>query len=484
MSISATLFNAYSGLVAASRTAAVISDNVANARTEGFGRREVVLSASSINGRGAGVRVAAIRRNVDAITISDRRLAEADLANNSTKSDMLSRIETEFGVPGTGAALSDKVTALEVALTSAQSRPDSPVRLQKVLYTASDLAGKLNTLSKTVQSERMRADKSIADQVSGLNQTLSQIDTMNKSIRLQTGAGRAVNGLKDQRQVLIDRLAKYLPIRTYARPKGQIAIISTNGAILVDGSLSKFGFTGAGVITPDMTVGTGALSGLTLNGKPISTGPGGPIGGGAISAMFEIRDRSAVTIGTRLDAVARNLIERFESPGLDPTLPPGGAGLFTDAGTRLDITKETGLAQRLSVNPSADPAQGGASWRLRDGLGATQPGDGGNSDLLAAFATALQAVKPTLSGGFSGSDTSFSGLVGDAVSMTGAARLASNEKQSFAQGRVQELRATEADSAVNTDQEMQKLMLVENAYAANARVVATVDKMLKRLMEL
>ena len=37
---------------------------------------------------------------------------------------------------------------------------------------------------------------------------------------------------------------------------------------------------------------------------------------------------------------------------------------------------------------------------------------------------------------------------------------------------------------VDTDQEMQRMMLIEQAYAANARVVQTVDDMLQILMDL
>jgi flagellar hook-associated protein 1 FlgK len=37
---------------------------------------------------------------------------------------------------------------------------------------------------------------------------------------------------------------------------------------------------------------------------------------------------------------------------------------------------------------------------------------------------------------------------------------------------------------VDTDQELAHLLLVEQAYAANARVLQTVDMLLKRLMEI
>ncbi len=485
MSISATLFNAYTGLVAASRTAEVISDNVANAKTPGFGRRSVVLAASSIDGRGTGVRVLKIERTVNAIAQSDRRLAEADLAGSRAKSEMLTRLEKAFGLPGEKGSLSDRVVTLEKALTSAQSRPDSQVRLQNVLYAATDLAGRLNDLSKTVQSERMRADSGIAKQVNLLNKTLTQIEKIDQTIRVQIGSGQNANGLIDQRQVLIDRITGIIPIKTYPRPKGQIALITTGGAILLDGTRAKLGFSAVGVITPDMTVGSGALSGLTLNGRPIPTATGtGPIDGGSLSQLFEIRDKTAVDAGAQLDAVARNLVERFQASGLDSTLSATQAGLFTDGGARFQSANEVGLAQRLAVNHAADPSKGGALWRLRDGLGATSPGNSGNADLITGLLNTLQSLKPSLSGHFTGTSQSFSALVGAVVAETGADRLVADDTQSFARARVEGLKATEADSGVNTDRQMEKLLLVEKAYAANARVVSTANTMLKTLMDL
>jgi flagellar hook-associated protein 1 len=46
MSITSALANAVSGLTAASRSAELVSNNVSNAMTEGYGRREIVLSGA------------------------------------------------------------------------------------------------------------------------------------------------------------------------------------------------------------------------------------------------------------------------------------------------------------------------------------------------------------------------------------------------------------------------------------------------------
>ncbi len=485
MSISGTLSNAYSGLVAAARSAEVISQNVSNAMTDGFGRREIALAASSLNGRGAGVRVEGVTRQVDQIAIADRRLAEAALGKNSVLADAHARMEEVIGVPGESGALADRVAAFESALVSAASRPESELRLQNVFYAAGDLVTHLNSISDTSQDMRMDADKSIEDQVSALNQTLADVAQLNRDIRVQIGAGRDVNGLKDQRQVLIDRIADVVPIKTFAREHGQIALTTTGGAVLLEGKPAVFDFAATGVITPDMTLASGALSGLTLNGKTVSIGSGnGLLAGGSLAALFEIRDKAAPFASAQVDALARNLMERFEEAGLDPTLSSGDPGLFTDSGSALDVSLETGLARRLARNTAVDPAEGGALWRLRDGLGATAAGSVGDNSRLSGFADALTSATTPASGQFSAGESSLSGLTGDLTALNSAARLEFERAESFSRGRFQELKSIEMESGVDTDREMQILLQVEQAYAANARVISTVDDMLQRLLEI
>lgn len=485
MSVSGSLFNAYSGLVAASRMAEAVSHNVANALTPGYGRREVELTAAGLNGHGAGVRIADIRRDVNAAAISDRRLAEAEMDASSTRSGALGRLEQAIGIPGEDGSLPDLVTRFETALSAAESRPDSDVRLQNVLFAARDLTAEVNRISETTQTLRMEADHDIDVAVGVLNTTLGQIAELNRDIRVQNGAGLEVNGLLDQRQVLVDQIAGLVPIRVLPRDHGEIAIMTTGGASLLDGIPGELGFTGAGLITPDMSLASGALSGLTLRGKPVPTGSGvGPFAGGALAAMFEIRDEIAPATSAGIDAFARDLAERLEAPGLDPTLPPGAAGLFTDDGNPTDPALEVGLAGRLAVNAAVDPDTGGAFRRLRDGLGAALPGEVGDNRLLSGFASALAALRVPVSGGFGAAARSLSGLAGDLAGGAGAARLQEQDRESYAAARFQHLQGLEADAGVDTDQEMQKLLLIENAYAANARVVSTVDEMLKTILGL
>src|SRR6056297_41024 len=101
MSISASLSNALSGLNAASRAATLVSSNVSNAMTEGYGRRELSLSAREA----MGVEVNGVLRVVDEAVIADRQLADAALGYDNGVSGFHEKLARILGAPGDPASL-------------------------------------------------------------------------------------------------------------------------------------------------------------------------------------------------------------------------------------------------------------------------------------------------------------------------------------------------------------------------------------------
>lgn len=483
MSVSGSLSNALSGLTAAARAAQVVSANISNALTDGYGRRELQLSARSLAGAGGGVRIDGISRIVDQGVIDDRRLAAGAFENTSTLLNFLKLIEASIGSPELSQSLNGRIVAFESSLIEAASRPDSEPRLQSVLSAATDLAQHLGAISDEVQNLRMRADQAIATEVVSLNSDLQKVADLNTEIRLQRGAGRDASALMDQRQQIVDRISETIPVKAVDRDFDQIALFTPGGSILLDGKPAVLGFSQVGVIVPQMTLASGALSGLTVNGVAVSTDADpGPIAGGLLAAHFEVRDQLAVDAQIRLDAVARDLILRFQDPAVDPTLSAGDAGLFTDNGIAFAVAGEIGLSARLQINAAVDPAQGGEVWRLRAGIGAAAQGEVGNASGLQSLLDALTQKQVPVSGGFMGAARSLSGLSADFLSLIGSARQNAESDHSFTTSRAATLKALELEGGVDSDHELQQLLLVEQAYAANARVIQTVDEMIKTLL--
>lgn len=481
MSISSAMSNAVLGLRAAGRGAEVISSNISNALTPGYGRRELVLTSGSFG----GVREAGVTRVVDAGLSADRRLSEAANTNAQSQLDFLSRVESLLGTPGAPGSLSARLSDFEGSLITAVSRPDAPERLESAAAQASDMAKGLRAASDGIQDARSQADQTIAAQVTTLNTSLQQVEQLNKDIRSTQVRGGDTNALKDQRQTIVDKIGALVPLRSLNRDGGEIALYSTGGATLLDGRAFEVGFSAVNVVTADMTVDAGLLSGLSLNGNPIRTGSAnGALRGGAIAAQFAIRDELGVAAQGEVDAFARDLIERFANPAVDATLTATDAGLFTDAGAAFDPVDEVGLASRIKINAAVDPQQGGEAWRLRDGINAAVEGPVGNATLLQNLAEALTDPRTTASGSFAGTTLSASGMMSALISDLGADIIGAEQEVSFTSSRLFTLTQEQLAEGVDSDQEIQRLILVEQSYAANARMLEVLDEMMQILNRL
>jgi len=477
MTISSALSNALSGLNASSRMADTVSANIANVLTEGFAPREVALESRQ-NG---GVSLVGVTRFVDTALLGDRRLADSAQAEAGTQADFARSLERLTGAPGEEGALSTRLATFEASLISAAARPEEPNRLQSAVDAASALSANINAISNGIQDLRSRADAEIAATVDSLNTGLDAVVSLNAQITEASANGRTTAGLEDQRQAVIDDIAQIVPLRQLPRDNGTVALVTTGGAVLLDGRAAHLEFEASRVIAPHMTRENGLLSGIRSAGQELSLDDPGPLAGGRLAALFQNRDVAATKAQAGIDAIARDLFERFSQADLDPTQQPDAAGLFTDAGGALAPGADTGLAERLAINAAVAPQSGGAVFRLRDGLGATQPGPPGHADILQRMSDALTDRRPL---GPEPALRDANGHIGDFAGRLAQDRLAHDRDLSFTMSQASELRALELENGVDSDAELQRLLLVEQAFTANARMIQTIDDLMQTLLRI
>lgn len=482
MSFSGALNNAITGLTASSRLAEVVSSNLSNALTEGYARRSVELTPAQIGGRGGGVQVTGIVRFVDPGLLADRRLAEAALSNDQRSADSLSRLETTLGGVDGSSKLIELFAGFERALITASSDPASETRLATAVTRLGDVAAGMQDATRSIQKLRQEADAAIVADIAKLNTGLANIASLNKDILRLKASGSDPSALLDMRQTAVDEVATIVPLREIQRSNGTIGLMTSTGTTLLDGRAAVFGFQGTPTITADMTRESGALSGLTLDGRMIDPDTGiGRLGGGALGANFMLRDKTLVDAQTGLDDLAVDLIARFQDPQNDPTITGGAAGILTDGNNPLNLIDRVGLAGRISLNPAIDPLRGGIPSRLRDGLYAPETGPVGDSSQINAWVKALAAPRPDALTGTT--QTAPERLAAFAESISGL-RLSAQAAVSFSSAKWDSLRQAELANGVDSDFELQQLIKVEKAYAANARVIETVNFMMQRLMEI
>ena len=485
MSISSAISNAYSGLTSVSRMADTVSNNISNAMNEDYARRDVVMDQRVLGGVGMGVAVTSINRAMDLLATSSRRAKGAAYGNAQTLSNANTRMAQTLGVPGDSGALGARMLSFESALRTAADAPQSAAAREQVIIDAKGLASTLKGISTQTMALRMDADAQIATQVRSVNIALKKIEAVNMEIRLRQGGGDTA-ALEDVRKKLIDEVSSVIPIKQIAREGGVVALYSEGGTALIDGQANTLEFTATPVITPDMTLASGALSGLSINGRPMGIGSGsGQLEGGTLSAAFNVRDVLAPEFNARIDAVARDLVERFQSPGTDPSLGIGDAGLFTDNGAAFVVTDELALAQRLEINAAVDPAQGGDLWRLRDGINAPGQGPAGDDSQLRRMVDAMTLERaPSAATGvinMSGATELAEGI----TALVAAQAARAEDATAYNAGQFDILRESELGlTGVDTDYEMQQLLIIEQAYAANARVIATADQLMQTLLEI
>lgn len=484
MTISAALSSALSGLNASSRQVQAISNNLANALTPGYATRRVELASLSTSESG-GVRITGLTRQVDDTITGDRRRADSAVAAGTTSAAFFAELEVTLGTPENASSLTARIAALEGSLITAAARPEEETRLQAAVLRAGDVVQSLNTASDRVQILRSDAETRIQRDVSNANDYLKQLQTLNGQIVDARNRGVPAAAFEDQRGVVLDQLSEIVPLRVFQRDNGAIAIYTPTGAGLLDGPAAELSFEQANVIAPHMTQSNGLLSGLEINGIPVTTGGDlSPIAGGRLAANFDLRDRLAVDAQAQLDAIARDLVERFQAPGLDPTRGVGVPGLFTDAGSAFDPVDEVGLAGRIALSDAVRSEAGGAAWRLRDGLFAAAPGAPGDATLIQGLSDALTDPGPLASGGLGGSDRSITGHVASMMGYFGQQRLNLDQTVAFARSTQSGLIENELSLGVNSDEELQRLLLVEQAFAANARLIQTAGEMLDEILRI
>ena len=475
MSIGSALSNAMSGLDAAAKSAELISSNVSNALTPGYAKRNIALSSrQSAQG---GVKIDAVLRQENRIISSERRLADARNEQSSAQSLFFDNLINLLGELGASSSLSGDISKLENALLVASGLPSDTNRLKTVFNAATDLAQKFNAISNGIQKHRLDADNTINGEVKILNTSLNALEKINQQVAAAKSQSMNTLGLIDKRNQLLDTVSKVLPVKVFNRSKGQIAIYSTTGQMLLDSKAFKISFKPALNISAHSTIENKSLSKLQIEGQANFANSELKLGGGRLASAFDIRDVLGLEMQSRLDKLAFNMARTLQAADIEQSLSAKTPGLFTDSGMLATSENLIGLSARLEVNARVDPGKGGALWRIREGIGTTTSKNEGSPDLLIKLARAFRAsTQEDRNSIFDQSSL----LISDITLRKNDAETNASFNSSF----LQDLKLREQSLAVNTDHEMQHLLQVKQAFAANAKVIKAVDDMLSLILKI
>jgi flagellar hook-associated protein 1 FlgK len=484
MSLDAVLSIASGGLANVNRQLALVSQNVGNASTPGYTREVGQQTAVSVDGVGMGVRTGAAARSVDTLMQDALWQQNAGVAALQVRSDALAAIDAAHGTPGQGDDLSSLTGALSDAFTTLSSDPSAAAAQGQVVAAASALASGVNRVADACCTQRQAAQDALVQDVTDLNNALGQVGTLSDQIMRVSAQGDSTADLEDQRDTAMQTVCDLTGAQALRQPNGDMQIFTRSGIVLPTRP------AGTPLQTSDVTTAP-ALAGapVLLQGVDVTA----RLTGGKIGAELALRDTELPTAQAELDEFAHDLASRFDAVGLQ---------LFADRGSAVAAAATTspvqasyvGLANRLQVNPAvaANPTL------VRDGTTGTASGQASDGSLIArvlneTFGTVGQSgtAPPSVSGlGISGtlsarfaSPSSLSAFASTVASVQTGASADSATQLAQAQSTQGVLSAkVAAVSGVSIDTEMSTMIGLQNAYAANARIVSTMQQMWTQLL--
>lgn len=465
MSLSAALSTAQSILSNTATQTSIISKNIQNLENPNYGRREAQLATNPW-----GTQIVNIARSANDVLFRNTITSLAAASGQATLLDGIGQIRALMGGNDYEGSPSALIGRFRDSLQLFASQPGNMNAAQDAVAEAVSLADGLRQQSIEVQKLRSETDSEIARQVGELNSLLADFEAANNAVKQVSRAGGDASDALDERDRLLNSISEIVGINTVLRGSNDIAIYTKDGATLFETVPRTVSFTPTAGFDASITGNP-----ILIDGVPVKTGVGGSTSAnGSLGALLQIRDSVAPTFQSQLDEMARGLVSAI--PELFQTSAPGDP----QAGVLMP-----GAALTLRVNPAMNPVVGGDPMLLRDGLGhAANPSRAaGFSELLDSYLATLTEpmdFDPAAQAGERSGLLDFAaGSVGWLESLRQQADRASETKSAAY------FRSAEALSSVvgvNLDEEVSRLLALEQSYKASARLIAAVDEMLNTLL--
>lgn len=477
MTISAALSNALSSMAAEQRQSMILANNIANANTPGYVRRDMPRSERLVAGVGSGVATGTTQRAGDAGLSAASRVADGLESYAKTMQEALEAYNSTVGQPSDARSLSSRLGTFKKALTTLSSAPDNAVAQSQALSAAQDLVDSFHAMDSTIGDARVKADLSVARDVETVNTALDDLSAVDRQMAVASARGLSTAEYEDRRDTLLADISSRLPVRIYDNGPGHLLLMTEGGTSIYDSTVvHRLSFTHTPTI-PAESRHPASLSAITVEGQKLSNSDSG-----SIAAALQMRDVTLPRFTDMIDQVASRLMESLQDA--DTTLTGQQAGLFVVKGQATWDSSDPilGLSRKIEINPAADPEQGGSLWKLRTGMqAASEDRAADNSFILRALDAMDQSRAYDSTTGLP-SSMSLSQAASQSIGLMQSERAVWSDRADT-RGRLA-LQAREEltnKTAVNVDEELQRLLVVQQTYAASVQVIQTAARMLEQL---
>ncbi len=338
--IASAMSNALSGLELFEAGISTVSNNLANANTDGYAVESV---DAQTQGNGAGVQPAQIVRAASGFAAAQLRTANSANAAASSMSGSLTDISNALMNNGD---VQSAINQFFSDVSTLASEPASAAQRQTVLSDAQSVTTSFHSAAVSLNGTVAGAQEELSAGIPSANNLLNQLSVINASLT------RTPNNpsLLDQQQAALNTLSQYLPVHVITQGDGSV-VVACGGAVLLDQSgsqalsLAKNGGRTQIVAGKDQT--------------PVSLGDGDGSLGGALGAATA--GNQALQALGGLAAVFAAQVNTAQAQGLDAGGASGGP-LFSVPGPQVTAdSANTGSAVITAslANAAALPASGG-----------------------------------------------------------------------------------------------------------------------------
>jgi flagellar hook-associated protein 1 FlgK len=480
--MSSSLFSiARTALVTQQRVLETVSQNIANAETPGYSRQEAVLTANDpvrmpFGMVGTGVQVSALNRKRDTLLDNTYRTQAGTAGEATMRRDSLSSVQDVFGEPS-DAGMSDALDKFWNAWSDLASTPSSQANKAVVQQTGSQVASLFNQYDQQLTTQRNSQLDRLNTTIATINQTATQVADLNGKIAASEVGGEQANDLRDQRDMMLDKLATMAGTRVIPQANGSISVVIGNST-LVDGTTAR-------ALTVQQTAPNPPANPPSPD-IPISIRLGDSPNklqnfGGEIQAIGDSLNTSIPGLRNRLNTMAASLVSTvntIHTSGYTFTNNSGtgtAAGNFFDPGSSRAPVTAGSIKIDAAIQGNVDLiAVSGAPNAPLDNSAATQLTALRNKTATVTY----QDGGTTETGSFLGFFRSMVTTLGLQVSNATDDATVSTTLQTQADTKRQSV------SGVNSDEELIQLMRTQQAYVAATKLITTADQMMQTILNM
>ncbi|HEX8570568.1 MAG TPA: flagellar hook-associated protein FlgK [Caulobacteraceae bacterium] len=367
-----SIFNiATSGMRVAQTGLRTTSDNISNVNTEGFTRRVVDQQAIVIDGAGAGVEVARIRRAADIYLQRSSLSASSETGRATMVAEFLDHAQSLFGDPSTSESIFSGLDEVFTAFSAAGSDPASQLRRNSAITAVQDFFTDAKELSAELNAIRDQTNTHIASVVDRANGLLREINDLNIEISRFTITGRDPTGAENAQSRLVQELSGLINFQMTQREHGGVTLRTAEGVMLAG--------DGAATIAFDRSNSAGA-SLMLVPAQGSSTPLTHGLNSGELKGLLQMRDEILPGLSAQFGefttraADALNRAHNASSAVPAPTVLQGRqTGLALDTSiagftgrTSIMILETTGAAagtvrRRIDIDFGAGPSINGVA---------------------------------------------------------------------------------------------------------------------------